>query len=413
MPIWDNAKDICLWGYGAEGKSVHRFLSKLCPDANFTVMTDHPEGDTQITPSTFKTKDFDLVVKSPGISLYHPLAQDIAESDTPLTSATNLWFEAHPDAKTLIITGTKGKSTCASLLYHLLRSMEKDVVLAGNIGVPLLDRRPAKDLTIIELSSYQLADLHHTPTMMAITNLYPEHTPWHNGSTQQYYDDKTRGAREGTFPLLTTRKNEELLRRFENRQNLIWFDDFQLPNTLETPRSLRGDHSKENIKLCLSILDYLSIDTDCALTHLSSFNGLSHRLEELGKRGKYVFVNDSISTIPETTIAALSVYQDRPICLILGGQDRGQDYTKLGEELLKYNIQKIYLLPENAKKIINSVEDKSLCEMCDSLEEAMEKIKLSDMEEDTIVLLSPAAPSYCQFKNFEERGNLFKALAGF
>ena len=116
---------------------------------------------------------------------------------------------------------------------------------------------------------------------------------------------------------------------------------------------------------------------------------------------------------PETTIAALSVYQDRPICLILGGQDRGQDYTKLGEELLKYNIQKIYLLPENAKKIINSVEDKSLCEMCDSLEEAMEKIKLSDMEEDTIVLLSPAAPSYCQFKNFEERGNLFKALAGF
>ena len=413
MPIWDNAKDICLWGYGAEGKSAHRFLSKLCPDANFTVMTDHPEDDTQITPSAFKTKDFDFVVKSPGISLYHPLAQDIVESDTPLTSATNLWFEAHPDAKTLIITGTKGKSTCASLLYHLLRSMEKDVVLAGNIGVPLLDQTPRQDLTIIELSSYQLADLHHTPTMMAITNLYPEHTPWHNGSTQQYYNDKTRVAREGTFPLFTTRKNEELLRRFENRQNVTWFDNFQLPNTLETPRSLRGDHSKENIRLCLSILKHLGIDTDKALTHISSFNGLSHRLEELGKRGKYVFVNDSISTIPETTIAALSVYQDRPLCLILGGQDRGQDYTKLGEDLLKYNIQKIYLLPENAKKIIDSVEDTSLCEMCDSLEEAMQKIELSDMEEDTIVLLSPAAPSYCQFKNFEERGNTFRILSGF
>jgi UDP-N-acetylmuramoylalanine--D-glutamate ligase len=249
--------------------------------------------------------------------------------------------------------------------------------------------------------------------MMAITNLYPEHTPWHNGSTQQYYNDKTRVAREGTFPLFTTRKNEELLRRFENRQNVTWFDDFQLPNTLETPRSLRGDHSKENIRLCLSILKHLGIDTDKALTHLSSFNGLPHRLEELGKRGKYVFVNDSISTIPETTIAALSVYQEKPICLILGGQDRGQNYTKLGEKLLKYNIQKIYLLPENAKKIIDSIEGKSLCEMCDSLEQAMEKIELSDMEEDTIVLLSPAAPSYCQFKNFEERGDTFRKLSGF
>lgn len=413
MPIWDNAKDICLWGYGAEGKSAHRFLSKLCPKANFTVMTDHPGDDTQITPAAFKIEDFDLVVKSPGISLYHPLAQDIVRSDTPLTSATNLWFEANPDARALIITGTKGKSTCASLLYHLLKSMEKDVVLAGNIGVPLLDQTPALDLTIIELSSYQLADLHHAPTMMAITNLYPEHTPWHNRSAQQYYDDKTRIAREGIFPLFTTHKNEEVSQRFEKRENVIWLDDFQLPDRLETPRSLPGNHSKENIKLCLSILKHLGIDTDRALTHLSSFNGLPHRLEELGKRGKYTFVNDSISTIPETTIAALNVYQEKPICLILGGQDRGQNYTKLGKELLKHNIQKIYLLPENADRIADSLEDKTICEMCNNLEEIMKKIGHSDMEEDTIVLLSPAAPSYCQFKNFEERGNLFKALAGF
>ena len=415
-------QNIAIWGFGREGRAGYAYLQQRYPGARFFVIDraaqdfegpgvflDWEHGCADITKGRF-----DLLLKSPGISLYHEEIAAAKSKGTILTSCTNLWFEQYPAARTLVVTGTKGKSTTASLIAYLLRQKGYDIALAGNIGTPLLTIAPGRDLTMIELSSYQIADLRYAPDVAVILNLFPEHADWHGG-VQHYYRDKLRLIDLEPRQIVVHQDDPALKAAVSGRDNVAFFSGEDVP--FDRPGSLRGAHNILNINAALSAIQAAGLVADFAPDALAGFQALPHRLEELGTKDGVLYVNDSISTIPEAAVAALDVYQDRPVFLILGGQDRGQDYTGLADAIRVHGRVQVLTLPGNGPRIAECL---SACDIpvrqCTALEEAVQAAQNAawdTAQKDSVILLSPAAPSYGTFRDFEERGDVFRVSGGF
>lgn len=416
MRIWQDKKKIGIWGAGQEGLAAYRFLKSRSSEASFTFLNDTevskelPEeiitGEASI--KVIRDGQFDLIIKSPGISLYRPEIKHAKDKGTIFSSGTNLWFEEHADAPKIVITGTKGKSTVASLIHFMLVQSDIDSVLAGNIGIPLLECEPGEDVTVIELSSYQIADLnlvsYNLIDVAVFTNLYPEHVPWHNGDVQTYYKDKLRLS---DFAEIDIANGMDLTLRELMGEDTNWI----MPDQMVCP--LKGTHNKMNLALALNAIEAFGYDTDDMADTLENFQTLPHRLQEIGTTANGVlYVNDSISTVPEATLAALDAYKDCSVILIMGGEDRGQDYTDFAEQIKNYDVKHVFTLPENNIKIEKALWDICATTSCDNLKEAVtEALKIATKGD--VLLLSPAAPSYVQFNNFEHRGQVFKELCGF
>ena len=425
MHSWIKDARIAIWGYGREGQAVHQYINDIGGYESLVILTPEPleglsgavniHGDDVF--AAMKNRQFDVLVKSPGISLYDPALIVAQSKDMMVTSATNIWFEANPQARTIVVTGTKGKSTTASMLFHVLKALGQDVVLGGNIGVPLLGLTPGRDLTVIELSSYQLADLKFTPDIFVALNLFPEHVPWH-GSVEQYYRDKMSplfsGGDRAELPLVIAGYENAILRRYadEYRGEIIWFDANDQSTGFKAPDNftLKGSHNLSNFAAVFTVCQALGYTDDDIFAAVDGFCSLPHRLEEAGIYDGVLYVNDSISTTPQSTLEAVRSYQDRSLILIMGGTDRGQDYVDFGAALTDHRIKHIYVLPGHAERLSAQLGNMVSCSHVRTLEDAMGKTKEIAAEGD-VVLLSPAAPSFTQFKNFEERGHLFMQLA--
>lgn len=393
-------KRIGIWGHGREGQAAERFLRDYGGYHSLTILSD---TDSE----AIAAGAYDIIIKSPGISLYRPEIITAKSKGTDFTSATNLWFHFKKHGQVIGITGTKGKSTSASLLYHIMKQAGYSVALAGNIGIPALDLKEETAFTILELSSYQLADLEHAPDIFCVLNLFPEHQNWH-GTTEQYYRDKLSPLRlNDPFTVIGNYKNQLVRESFQNSdKKIIWFNDHDF-TPIET--TLKGHHNQENIQAALTICDTIGLPRETALPHIKSFQGLPHRLQEFQSSHGVMCINDSISTTPETTLAALEIYKNHPIILILGGQNRGQNFNELINKIKELNIKFIITLDETGaiiSKNLNSSDYNGKIIACNDLSAACDWV-LKQACEGYIVLLSPAAPSYNQFKNFEERGALF------
>ena len=197
---------VALWGWGREGRAAYRALRHRLPALPLTLLCSESEVDGARTlndalltidtdVSTLRLSQFDVVVKSPGISPYKPEALAATERGTRFIGGTALWFAENPDARTICVTGTKGKSTTTALLAHLLRAGGHRTALCGNIGMPLLellDVEQAPEFWAVELSSYQTRDVAASgvrPDIAVATNIFPEHLDWH-GSEARYIQDK-------------------------------------------------------------------------------------------------------------------------------------------------------------------------------------------------------------------------------
>lgn len=413
---------IAVWGYGREGKAVYRFLKKHHPQQDITILLDEPltDLDPELTVlygpdslNAISQRVFDLIFKSPGISLYREEIEQARSKGTEFLSATNLWFEQlKGHTKTIVITGTKGKSTTASLLYHVMKEAGLSVSLGGNIGKPLLDLPQGQDYAVLELSSYQLADLAHSPDIFAVLNLFPEHLEWHK-THENYYRDKLSPLFKGRdFTFFANGQNETLKDyALKADHNVLWFDQEDLPKDY-SQSVLKGSHNLENIKAVFAMARRLGIDDLKIINALKNFQPLPHRLQEFRTQDGILCVNDSISTTPESTMAALNAYAGKPVLLILGGTDREQNYKALIEQLKKIDVRAVFLLPENGERIKEEMSQHNVqfpVRVCDDLEALVKQIK-DCAKKDDIILLSPAAPSYGQFQNFEERGSLFMRL---
>ena len=411
-----NHKKIGIFGMGREGKALKDFLSQHLIESTLIEIGEGNVSDLG---------ECDVIFKSPGVSLYRSEIQRLIKKGTPVSSGTNLFMHLkNPMQKMIAITGTKGKSTTSSLLYHTLKYFGIHVGFGGNIGLPLIQLlKEDYDWIVAELSSYQCADFVGTPNIAVLVNLYPEHLQWH-GTHEQYYVDKINMVRQAKECFINAENKKsleyakDLSARFFNDKNTIHVENgfFMNANDLlfsTSSLNLIGEHNLSNACAVLSVIQQMGLDLKKCEDAFRSFQSLPHRLDKIAEINGVLFVDDSISTTPETALAGLKSFsQTAPMTLIVGGQNRGQDYTVLIDYLvLNRHRIKLITLPDTGKIVYEMARASGIeTYYFDTMEQAVKKAKIITPT-GGIVLLSPAAPSYNMYQNFEERGNDFKKWA--
>ncbi len=429
-----------VWGAGREITSFARAVSAHLPGAEIAVAAfDDPPPAEQVRsqlglgtlqvvgPAQARERlgGCEVVVRSPGASIHKPELAALRAGGTPVTTATALWLAEHGPAGVLAVSGTKGKSTTAALLAHLASCSGVATALAGNIGVPaldLIDAEPAR-LTVLELSSYQIADLDIGPEAVLMTNLYREHTEWH-GSEEAYRREKLRLLSLPEVRLAVLNAREELLVDAPTGARVVRYGErdgwdagpggvSHAGTTVLAPEQLPlpGTHNALNLSGALCALEALGIEVPLPAA-LDGFQPLAHRLQVVRERDGVVWVNDSISTTPESAVAALASFPGKHLVLIAGGQDRGQDYAELGSALARAGATVIGVPSTGARLLAAATEaglPHSRALQAGDLEEAT-AVARARATSGTVVLLSPAAPSFDHYRDFEERGQRFSEL---
>jgi UDP-N-acetylmuramoylalanine--D-glutamate ligase len=437
MTIFEGARRVAIWGYGREGRAALTWLAARHPHLPVTILNDGPLEEAPAGVETLigaqgaqalARGDFDVVVKSPGVSLYRPEVAQAKAAGARFTSGVNLWFADNPGAHTIAVTGTKGKSTCVRLIHHLLRAAGRDVALIGNVGVPPLGQTPGRDHTVLELSSYQIADLEAAPDVAMVTNLYVDHTPWH-GSVAQYHHDKLRLLDDPRTRAVLNAGSEKLAAAVGGRANTVWYGEaagfhardgrlYCGAQEIEVANfPLRGAHNLENLAGVCALLDALGVEGVRRRVDLAGFAQLRHRQEEFRGADGRLCVNDSISTVPEATLGALRAYGDEKIVLFLGGADRGQDHGDLLAFLAEHPPAVLVLLPDTGARIAQEMAAQEKAGRvwtfpvvaAASLAQGVAAAR-AQAPADAVFLLSPAAPSFGHFRDFEARGDAFIAL---
>ncbi len=386
---------VLILGYAREGKTTEAWLKANMPELRIGIADQETDQDY-----LEKQHDYDLVIKTAGLPGRLITRQ--------YTTATNIFFSLVPTKNIIGITGSKGKSTTATLVHEMLTAAGHKARLLGNIGKPMLESllgAPVdyEELCVIELSSYQLEDLDVSPHIAVATSLFPEHLDYH-GSLALYYDAKKNISRfqkaEDVF-IYSPEFPELVGWAAENRGTKIIPEDlsFKIEN-----KSLRGEHMKANVELAYSVAEHFGVTSAQAEAVVKSFIGLPHRLMHVGTFSEIEFYDDSISTTPESAIAAIKALQNVDT-IILGGVDRGYDFSRLEKILREKNVRNIVLFPESGEHMLSS-EDGFNVLHTSSLDEAV-AFAYAHTEKGKSCVLSPAAPSYNLFKNFEERGETF------
>ena len=442
-----DGRRVALWGWGREGRAAWSALRSRLPALPLTLFCTPDEaadaqarGDAHLAIETQASAErlsaFEFVVKSPGISPYRPEALAAAAEGTRFVGGTALWFAEHADARTLCVTGTKGKSTTTALLAHLLRAGGHCTALAGNIGLPLLELlEPPQppEFWGIELSSYQTGDVADSgvrPEVAVVLNVFPEHLDWH-GSHERYVADKLRlltdaaprlAVLNAADPVLASLRLPDSQVRWFGREDgwhlrgdALYRGEAFVMDTAALP--LPGRHNRGNLCAVLAAIEALGLDAAALAPHAATFRPLPHRLQALGTRDGITWVNDSISTTPHASLAALDVFRDRRVALLAGGHDRGLDWSEFAEAMHTRAPRAIVTMGQNGPRIhallapLAASAGFALAEAAD-LAEATAKAAAA-LGGEGVLLLSPGAPSFGPYRDYVARGRHFAELGGF
>lgn len=411
-------KRILIIGAGREGLATLKYLKNINRNIDISI-SDKEKKEIPSDINFFWGKDYlkdikkyDLIIVSPGVPPKE--FESLIDKKQKITTPTQIFFD-ECKGKIVGITGTKGKSTTASLIYSILKDNKK-VSLVGNIGKPALEaleENSEDNIYIFELSSYQLHYLNSSPDIAVLLNIFPEHNDWH-GSFSNYYNSKKNIAKyqDKNDYLIFNNENKIIRRIVKNcKANKIIIENNKLVDKVYEKSNLISPSYKLNIAAAIAVSKIFNLSDEQIIKGIESFSPLEHRLEFVGKFKGILFYNDSISTIPQTTILAINSF-DNIGTIILGGFDRGNiKYNKLIKLILKKNIKNIVLFPTTGEKIFNKIKRKDRNRLnilfTSSIKEAV-SFAYENTEKGSVCLFSPAAASYNLFKNFEERGNLFK-----
>ena len=436
-------KKILILGFGMEGQASYSFMRRHFKDkkiyiADQVVIDENLNDNTKnaykdekngLVEFNFGNKyldnleNYDLILKTPGLSFKDV---NIKKIKNKIYTSIDLFLKYY-NIVTVGVTGTKGKSTTSSLIYHALKSDGKDVYLLGNIGIPLFDeieKIKEDSYAVIELSSHQLQFMEYTTSIAILINVYQEHLD-HYESYDEYRDCK--------YNIFTNVKNMKKInpdfkqiqiygketdamieKNFEYNDEAICVDledESYKPFLKNLNLSLKGRHNLQNTMFALIVADLLNLNMQKAIEGVENFTGLYHRLEYITEYNGVKYFNDSISTIPEATIVAIETYKDTET-LVLGGLDRGLDYTGLINFLNKiyddseYKLKNILLLPDTGHLIEDRIRvDYNKIKVKDVVEAVEKSVKIT---KSGSCILSPGAASYGFYKNFQERGNMFR-----
>lgn len=402
-------KRILILGFGREGRSTKAFLDKYLPETQVAVADKNEMEHVQYFGTGYLEAiyDYDIVIKTPGISL-----KDFDTRGVEITSQTDL-FLSQFHQQTIGISGTKGKSTTTSLIYHLLKSSGRDAILTGNIGIPcfdIMEQIHEDSIVVYELSAHQLEYVHNSPRVGVLLNVFEEHLD-HFGTFERY--------KQAKFNLLRFMGPEDyavvhdslMMETLDLGINSVTFSrmDYDID---EEALPILGPHNLLNAKAALCACSAYGIDVRELIPHLYSFKPLEHRLEPVGTFGGVTFINDSISTIPQAAIAACETL-GRVDFLLLGGFDREIDYTPLVDYMMEHPVPHLLFTGKAGERMMAMMKTRGVASQLvvyKNMEEAFDYLN-AQAKLGNICLLSPAASSYDQYKNFEERGANFKRLA--
>lgn len=414
---------IAILGFGEEGRSLLRFLKKdpRYKGAEIRIL------DKKLDKNYLKNLDkFDLVFRSPGIPWNLPELKRARRNGVRFSSATRLFFEKCP-ARIIGVTGSKGKTTTATLLYKMLQAGGKRVFLAGNIGTSplnLLAKLRKNDWIVLELSSFQLQDLNRSPHVAVLLTLFPEHLDMRGGhgghvNVKEYYAAKANIARfqkkgDAVFFLKKNPTTARLARLGRGRK-------FPVPEKGEAPfhasnLKLKGVHMYQNALAAAAAARYLGVSDRTIKRVATGFRGVPHRLELVRRIGKIEFYNDSIATSPEAAAAGVRAFSGRNIILLAGGYDKGfkYDYKPLTKALKGSQTKLVVLFGQNKKKIQKAVRAAGVpTQLFSNLGNAVKIAHQAARKlPSAAVLLSPGAKSFDQFKSYVDRGQKFKEVVG-
>lgn len=435
-------KKIVILGFGMEGEASYRFLRRNFPekqlfiaDRNINLLEKKIDlmEDANLEVSLGENylngiEEYDLILKAPGISLKDV---DISKFQNKITSQLELFLEFF-DICSIGITGTKGKSTTSSLMYKILIGQKKEAYLLGNIGEPIfndIESFTENTIAVIELSSHALEYVKRSTKIGIILDIYEEHLD-HYKSLEKYIEAKFNLAKYQTSEdyLIYNFDNQFMndynfkykendyavsLDNIPNTKNKVFLkDNFIYCNEekcmdINEKMNLKGMHNINNIMFILGVCQILNLDIKKVINSIKEFKPLEHRMEFVANINGVDYYNDSIATIPESTIDAVNAIKNVNT-IIVGGKDRGVNLTELIEFLKSSDIENIICLPKTGEYIKEGLESSNKkVYFTNELEEAV-NIAKKVTKKNTVCLLSPAASSYGYFKNFEERGKLFK-----
>ncbi len=420
---------IALLGYGVEGESAYKYYSRTQPDAQFLIY-DNAEQPKYDIPSgvefvgsvaDFYDIDADIVVKTPAIS------PDKVSSTGKITSVTREFFDKCP-APIIGVTGTKGKGTTCTLIYEILKAAGKKVFLVGNIGAPALDILAdvtADSIVIYELSSFQLWDLEKSPHIAVILMIDSEHLDVH-ADLKDYIMAKSNIISHQLPNDMAIYYSDNDTSRLIGEATVAKKVPFNVPDDENVEvdgqkiinRSdikLIGEHNLQNVYAAILATWHYTQDVGIISSVLRKYRGLPHRLEIVAEKKGVTFVNDSFSSAPSSTIAAIRSFT-QPEILIAGGFDRGLQYDDLAKSIVdQKNIKKVLLIGQTKMKVANSLDklqwDNYLIDETNDFKSIVQSaVQLASRGD--VVLLSPGCPSFDMFKNFTERGEEFRKLVG-
>ncbi len=374
----------------------------------------------------------DIVFRTPGMHPNIPALQALRESGAEVTSEMEVFFELCP-CTILAVTGSDGKTTTTTLISEMLKASGKTVWLGGNIGTPLLpliDQIQENDYAVVELSSFQLMDMQRSPHIAVVTNLAPNHLDVHK-DMEEYIQAKVNLFRyQSKNDILIVNADNDITSQFVGNGATRYFS---YSGKVKTGTYLDGDvicrngtpvlnkkeivipgeHNVENYMTAILAVDGL-VEDETIRQVARTFGGVEHRIEFVRERNGVRFYNDSIASSPTRTIAGLKSFPEKVI-LLAGGYDKKIPYDVLGPYIVEHT-KAVYLCGATADKIRQAVENapgyqpgSPLLIDCADLKDATLKAA-ADAQPGDVVLMSPASASFDQFKNFEVRGNYFKAL---
>jgi len=439
-------KKIAILGFGIEGQSLVNFL---LGKNNKIVVFDQKNREELENIQGFEKKgivfslgkdylekglkDFDFVFRSPDFKLSLPEMKEAKEAGVVISSATKLFFDSC-QGKIIGVTGSKGKGTTSTLIYNILKEQGIEVFLGGNIGIPMLSLLPKLKETswvVLELSSFQLQDLEKSPHIAVVLFITPGHLDHHksfdeyvqskeNIVTHQSEDDYAVINADNEYSFSFSKKTKAKKFFFSKDKEVegsyvrgkeIFFKDKLIGNTDDL--KLIGRHNLENVCAAITVSFLAKAELPAIKKAVFSFSGLEHRLEKVRSCKEIDFYNDSFSTIPEASIAAIRSFK-RPIILIAGGSEKNADFTDLGKEIAESKVKSLILIGQTAERIKESVLKAGfkgkIIENLKDMEEIINRA-FKEAESNDVVLLSPGCASFGMFKDYKDRGNQFKKYA--
>ena len=422
-----------IWGFGREGRSAFNLVRASAVSVVIAVDTlgsqEYPAENPRVSVAhgddvAAALLTCDVIIVSPGIPAWHPVRAELVRKGVELTSVTDLWLRDHA-VKCVGVTGTKGKSTTSAMVEHVLKRLGHDAEVAGNIGKPLLDVASDRGIVVAELGSYQCSTIRVSPRVAVVTNLYQDHLDWWGGDLVAYWTAKLRVASRGAEVLICDDATAEIARRLVDEADLP-------PIAIVSGRVAQGKrgrielpidrapfsgfpaHMRQDALFALAAASWVA-DSDALYaapdTLLADFRSLPFRLVTVAVNDGIQWVVDTLSTAAESTVAALDAFPDRELVLIVGGQERGIDYSRLDERLLATDgAIKLVGLPQNGARIAAAygAAYPDAVRLVASMADAVSTAR-GLAQPGGVVVLSPAAPSYGSYRDYADKAADFVA----